>query len=749
MQKKSAIIALAAILILACALAAGCQQKEVTSIDFKEGTYSTEYVLGDTVDYSAIKITVTYSDNSKEELSLTDKGVTYTPIDTSKLSSSGVNFTVTYGGKSKTLVVRVMQKDVDDMTVTKFSYAEGYQSYLNNKKEQTNKQNEFADRGVNYLVGTDNAFVFIPDTIASDLTGSYANEKVKTTSKIFSVGESGAEEELTGTDLTAVISKIENNMYWFTPEAEGEVFRLEISLDDKYETILSEENKTISITVEVCKGYNAYDAYGFSVLDNLNVKSWSDIKDRQLDWDTKKLSEYTDVEKVILHNNIVIKKDYLPANYFWTEGETALPGGGVSYSDAYNSINENYQKGGYLPGSLKEVVLGEAWETRDNEQRGLYTSNGIGLSGNYLNVKVYSPEEEGKDLKEGGIYVVYDYNAKPTDKRDYPETHYSVIRYTEHNGQNAPTIENVKFIGNTQRTENTAIPAGIMTMCSRIQSVTVKNVIARNFFTNVVYEKEYVSTDSRSSLNIDKSKFYDSFSNMVFSWHSDTINVTESEMIGAGGPVIILEMEAGSEYGGTLNVDGNSFLESKVTGYEAWFSINKVPGTLIESLNGLLGLTADFGLSYTEKRTVGGVEREYMNVIAAAIPAPGDIFNNTYDVKGDISIGGADYSLHNDTMFRNIINANPSMGSGILPVLAGGSTNTAANYNYAYTADLATLTNPFSAAGLTDEMWKESWRTTSTDTLGLYINPGAMSQTPNFNVKHFLLVVGKTQQTAA
>ena len=55
-----------------------------------------------------------------------------------------------------------------------------------------------------------------------------------------------------------------------------------------YDNYNKKKNK---IEFKVEKAYNVYDVYGLSVMDNLNVKNWAEIKDRTLKYDDKKLSE--------------------------------------------------------------------------------------------------------------------------------------------------------------------------------------------------------------------------------------------------------------------------------------------------------------------------------------------------------------------------------------------------------------------------------------------------------------------------
>lgn len=656
-MKKVLVFMLAAVLVLSSVLLIACNAN-VVEVKFKEDTIPTDVKRNDAIDYSLIKIVVTYDNETTAEMSLTDKGVTYQGIDTS--TTGNKTLTVNFGGKSAQTVIKVQELDVEDYTVTGFENTDGYRAYLEAIQEKENKEIEFFNREDLYTVGFVNGYKFIPKTTATDGTDAVTNDNVKTTYKL-SVKSGSSYTELSGTELTKYLSKVENNIYYFTEEADGKQFKLDVTLDESYETILSAAKKTVSQEFVVVNGYNAYDALGLSVLDNLNTKSWANIKNRKLEWDTKKLNEYGDVKQVILHNNITVSKSDLPGNYFWTEGETSDLPGTISYKDALGRSPADLKP--LLEGSLKEINLGEEWENnRQSGQRGLYVSDGIGLLGNYLNLSystglVITGEGDSQTVTapNGGIYVVNDYTQETNNTKIYPEGHWNFISFrckTEEAEQHKAEIKNVRFVGQTQKTENTKIPCGLGMISSELLELKVDNTIGTKWFFNFNIDA------NTGNLTLDKSKFYDSFSQMLFSYYGSGMNVTNTALKRAGGPLIILQTPSyASGSSGALdddwtnamdfNIDSTNDLENWLTGQEVWFSINAEGKSAainqMFSMNKLL--ETQLGKKYIRKVGSGQEEMTQYNALMLLIPAPGDIFDNQKHLAGSITIGDSVYSM--------------------------------------------------------------------------------------------------------
>lgn len=650
-MKKVLVFLLATLMVVSCILLVACDVT-VTEISLKD--VPEKVTQNATIDYSKIYVVAKHDDDSVKEIPLTDKSVTYTPINTT--TTGAKTLSVTYGGKNAqaTIIVEAAQVDVTTITVTEFNNTAGYNAYQTARAEKglSEKESEFVKRDEPYKVGTANGYKLVPQVTAIDENVNFVEvpEAQINTDYTLYVKVSGSWTEVT--DTTTYLSKVENNIYYFKQNAEGREIKLVVTLGEGLVPFDDSTDTEIEQEFLVVDGYNVYDALGLSVLDNLNVNSWANLKTHKNDWDgDKTLADFTDVTQVILHNNITITGKYLPNNYFWMSTTEAGVNGGTSYQEALSiATGKGYEE--YLLGSLKETRLGEDWETGNNNQRGLYTSDGIGLSGNYLTID-YQANYNTKGEK--GLYVVYDFNQSQNDPNfKYPEGHWSIIKYyqQDENGNNNGTIENVYFVGETGKTEDSSEPCGLMMLTTMAKETTVNNTIGAGWFCNLELD-----ADGYGILNVDSCKFYDSFSQMIFSRRNKEINVSNSEMKRAGGPLIIMHTRTHTDgkdehvTNTVFNVDSTAKLESWLTGSETWFDLHNLAAPVVSMLLQIASLSDNPEFVGTHYMTADNK----VNLIAVVIPEPTEVFNNTHPIKGTINVGEYSYGME-ETAYSAVVN---------------------------------------------------------------------------------------------
>lgn len=104
-MKRKILIALLVVLALSVSVLAGCNLS-IMSIELKSGSLATEYYVGDAVDMSRAKITVTKSDGTTEDVALTssmlDKAI-------STQTAGETTYTVTYEGKTCEIKITVRE----------------------------------------------------------------------------------------------------------------------------------------------------------------------------------------------------------------------------------------------------------------------------------------------------------------------------------------------------------------------------------------------------------------------------------------------------------------------------------------------------------------------------------------------------------------------------------------------------------------------------------------------------------------
>lgn len=659
-MKKVLVFLLSMVLICSCILLISCNQN-VVSIKFKEETIPTDVKQGDTIDYSKIVIVATYENETTKEFKLTDKGVTYDAISTA--TTGNQILTARFSGKSAQTTIVVNARDIvggdDEITINGFANTAGYINYLEAKKEQalTNKEIEFIQRDCPYEVGVDNGYRIIPVGSGIDADGEEFDDMsaIKTTYALYLKGSA---DKLSGSELTKYLSKVEDNIYYFTTEAVGKEFKIEVTLSEEYNVLDENMSKTFTQEIKVVEGYNVYDALGLSVLDNLNVKSWANIKDQTLPGDSKKLGEYNDVKQVILHNDIELSKSDFPASYFWQKGDTAAgEGKGISYADALSRTPVIYKD--LLEGSFKECNIGEAWDD-DETQRGLFMNNGIGLTGNYLKISyvdgVQYDKVNGKYVApEGGLYIVYDSNMGSGNTRTYPESHCSLICFKEYTDkgelitdERSALIRNVYCVGATSKTENTEAPAGLMMVGGTIDTIAIENVIASRWFSNITM------TSNPVDLTVKDCRFYDSFSQMVFGYFINSVNIVNSHMKRAGGPLMVIFSKTQNdthENRSTINLTVDettlSQMENWVTGAEAWFKINIPSDSNVGQLLALSGMLNPLGQTYYKDGKC--------NLLGVVIPGTEGAFTGQDPVTANVTLNGIEYGMAEEVL-NSILN---------------------------------------------------------------------------------------------
>ncbi len=684
----------------------------VQSIAFKEGT-PTVFYLNDVVDYSKIFIIASYNNDTTEEIPLSDARTSYTKIDTS----------VT--GTFK-LQVEFMGKETSELTISvkslprlnEFANPSAYQQYLT-KSENTNTYKVARDTATNpYLVGSVNKFSFIPVTTYFDYTigNKVIIDNPETVYELF-VKEGNDYVKCNTEDY---LESVSDNMYDFNTLANDKFFKLVISLNaDKnnltYWTSNGVDVPTVEIEFKVVDAYNVYDTYGLSVMDNLNVKNWAEIKNRTLKYDDKKLSEYTDVKLVVLHNDIVINADQLPENYFWSEDmygyDTAFNNARKADDKTDNKTNfagrlkgalrngtgdGSYNHCGSSPNGTNQDIIDqnskddkgnprkdyvEEWGCL-NPQKGIFNTNQTSINGNYMTIST-------KDSATRHLTSIlsHRYDINNVNSMTNQEGHWSIFKFfkTEDlvNTKFNVSVENVTLQGNMPKTNQQGQEAGLMAMNTLADKITISNVITTQFYTHIIADG--VEGRADSLLEFKDSIMTDAYSNMFYIWRGN-VTIKNSTLKNAGGPLFILTdadrlaSDKSSISGPVLNVDKDSVLESFASGQEAWYQMFDAT-LLLTTLKGGLHYNFYEETGKTFVHDVNGAEQ--INIIAVMIPDPESIFTsptNPLNIKSTINIENSNGDI--ETYDMNDPMSNFVKGLGTVGFVSNG--------NYAFVSDANT-----------------------------------------------------------
>jgi len=669
-KKLSILLVLVMVLTLAIPVLVACDGDDAKVTAIKVVDPVKEYEVNATIDYDNLKIKVTYSDGKEETKTLKELGATHTNADLSKVGNA--SYTVTYKGKTDTVSLTVKAGGPSDvkLPLTNFVAPEFYNEYKTKSAErsQAETRSDFRVTGEVYEVGNVNKFIFQPTATYLDITSGNADpvtlQDVKTTAKVSVKDSNDTYVEVKGDELAQIVA-IENNTYKFTEDAAGKYVKLDVSIDETQYNVdgLEDENKVISVELLVVDGgYNVYDQIGLSVMNDLYKKVWAPIWGCTVDADfnlvpgndpiklvadEQPLYTYVgNIKCVVMHTSLVLDADTMPADFFWTKE-----------SEYYNDMLTILNNGGeavaklaeLLDGSLRDGVNDDVdfklMDLKDNVSpsldisvnmvKGLYGTGKVSVSGNYNSVVV--PTE--KSALGRHFYSVMDddiNNALTT-----PSMHWDVFQILQSHKDGAVNnfyIKNIAATGvNSQEDNSPSVPAGPGFLNCYSSDFVVSNVLVNSFYSTINCDS-YGAT----SFAINNSKLYDAFSNMFFGWRAQ-VTVTNSELIGSGGPLFVMSdgdrqlaynkdniMAADDEVtkGCVFTVDSKSKLQAYAQGSESWYKLNNAQ-LLFQVLSGDIETRVlnNLGKTILFDHPDDTTKKGYVNVIAVFISEVGSIFS--------------------------------------------------------------------------------------------------------------------------
>lgn len=377
-------ISLALVSVFALTALAACAQKDdtaqatVDSMKLDSG-FATAYMTGDVIDWSKVKVTVTYSDSNKATFSgskvefdvETPAASTGLVVYTSGLHAQATAeegeyaITAAIPGDTKKfdLTTIVVGKIVPSKyQLTSFDVPDFVETYKS-AKDKAGQQGEsnFLKGDELFTVGTLNTFEFEPSAtfMNKDTREIYpsTNYKKVTTLK----QKSGS----TYVDASSSDYTIVSNGVKFNDSAAGKEFKLTV-YPEEFDTIFEEQIPPAEIEFKVEKGFNIYDAKQLGILNvtehnaewfydhpfsaHIGVKNgdrnvtdtddvfWDDVNKTYIHLDTtalwrnylvkegvfteEELQTIHDVPAVFLMEPITVMPADLPSEYFIVTGET-------------------------------------------------------------------------------------------------------------------------------------------------------------------------------------------------------------------------------------------------------------------------------------------------------------------------------------------------------------------------------------------------------------------------------------------
>jgi len=508
--------------------------------------------------------------------------------------------TITATAGSQTATCTVTVQGIDDLY-----YLSGVQEFENVAKFHNNAQNsegEFRGATSSILnVGDDNAVQLKPVLKVRNMdTDEVVSQDVWEFDYKYEAQEwNGAEYG----DLTGEYFAFDAQActFDFNETAIGKQFKITVIPGGLDEEDSADPENRVSVELKVNNGYNVYSAKELAYANDINFLKddrqgnddvVADINQAWKDFRTaNELSVDYVAPAVFLQADMKITKDVLPAEFFFTEAESAGHPEWVGKMKDATDVYCHYATGGFeFNGNYFHIDTSELPLCVDN----LHYDDNVSHSTLFKTV-----------LRE------------VSEASEYRDVHFKNCTYYGNSprGNNAADAMGMIFfkINNTFYTEWT----------DELSVVHENNLVIRGIFENFNVTRACISffgEVGRNELVIKDCEVSEGYSNGIYLWNNGNVQFINSKMANFGGPVIITDGDGNDDgrmntyKGFHITADDATIFDNKVTGVEPWF-VNTLGGlpaskmTDIKSLNGIVQ-----AVSGGTKTFVSGANEE-MNMI--------------------------------------------------------------------------------------------------------------------------------------
>ena len=595
-MKKYNKIALLTLSSLSIITLAGCndgtseEDKTIESIKIVEGSIASSFYLDSTPDYSNLKVkTLNKSNEEIETIKVSEKTsyFTYTEIDTSTLAKGKV-FTVTYKVDDRSFEDSITYDVIDhEYEIVSWSQNASYShsveaSFTNSKlsSSEENLESGFLENRL-YYIGNQNEANLLPQINALDENNTPMVINFLPAGVSMSIKEDGKEAELDASKyIENAGSFLKNGLLKFKSDVTGS-FVITLKVDS------NPALKPIEYKVNVVNAYNATKGIDLYALANCKA-SYYPYYDSTFNNDLKEFKEKNSIPEttaIVFQNDITFNKSDLISSYFWGD----------------DAVSSN------VKGSFKDWIH-IVDHTFDKEESVVVYGNSHHL---VLNDNKKDPDCFPDILTESSTGTAQDAGE--------PISSHSTLFYGSFAEGVDPAkcnfdIQDLEVSGNLGvSAESTIKVGGPMFMKTEVTSSFNNVNVSKFYMALMAVGNETVGNstyDVQPTLNVNSCRFRDTFNASIYCYAGGTINITNSELVNAGGPLLFLNPRTEdfsayisdiSKLGKTeVNIDNKSFLSNKSEGKGGWFDAYSAT-TLAGQLINLDQLFATIGMSFLRK----------------------------------------------------------------------------------------------------------------------------------------------------
>lgn len=619
------------------------------------GQFKTDYEVGETVDLTGLTVTVTYEEG--ETMLVTHDKLTAENVDMSTAGSKTVvisfNDPINNETEYVSIKITVVKRDVaasiqkpdtliafdsDNSNAGKLNYAEpGFSG-------------QFAVGSKLYVIGDDNAFIFIPTFYIIDSDGDekelekfYANVDIFVDNgdgyvKLDKALVTGNEYVYTLNDEAIVTVDVYDGEYNFAKPLD----KVMISVLPSEEYYKNTENlSAVILEAKVIDAYNIYEAWQLAVIDNSNdLRSTDEYPDwNSINWETFK-SQYglagIDPAGVVLHNDLKVTYNDVPSSFFHKSDDE------VQYRNTVTGEIKVYKETAGMNYLIDGTVLYKRTGSADFTVQGNFFTIDTDDFPLVASPSVFGSESDwgyGGDYSNACLFMFQttDENwVSRTEFADVPNVVIENLAMRGNAGRDNWVVEKVHGDSVTSATELVTAGGLIMIKSSRHAELTLDNCISNSFF--ITYFPDY-----QGHMTVNNSKAYDSYQNGAFVWSDVTLDLNNTYINGTGGPVIIaMSVKEDNIYRSPVITVVGGNIETHVSGEEVWF--NAVGATALMPQIKALGAGVNQMINQATSGQLKGNWTDAsgkMNILAVLMPKANSAADLTDGmIQGTVSLDG-------------------------------------------------------------------------------------------------------------
>lgn len=674
------------------------EKNHVVSVEIS-ASCKTTYEAGESLDLTGLTVKVTYEEGEPQYVTT---GFTAASVDMSTVGTKTVKVTFLDPINGEEEYVNLTVNVVKRERVIQFAHdIDTIASFNNDNGEATQNpeasgfSGHFSLGGKTYVIGDDNEFKMVPtmkvsvDGVPTSRTSYYMDVTIEVevegsyvTLTRTAVSETKSTYSLDGKTLATVDTY--NGLYKF----EEPIAKVRITVLPSA-THYTGDTAKVPVTLEatVIDAYNVHNAKQLSVIENNPYRTdWNALK---TEWGVAGI----DPAGIVLHSDIKVTYKDVPASFFY-DAEHA-----VQYYNTATGEVRNYSEIAGMKYLKDRTYVYQRTGNKDFVIEGNFFTVNTADFPLIASPSIFENKDKtyGSDYSNSALFCFETYdedvygdwaNGMEPAEADVPDVTFNNVEFVGNAGRDCWVIQSVD--GTNIGADNELVTAGglILVKSARYTHTTFNNVNSQCFFIN--YFAEY-----HGDLDLNDVKCYDAYQSAIFVWGDSILNVHNTFMNGAGGPVIMPQSinVDGTYYNPVVTVTGVGNIETHLGGQEAWFKSVDPTGTVVSNITALGGGLSQF-LTAVKGVSCNFVDGDgMMNMKVLLMPGGSNAADALADVmaQGTVKIGddsGIERWREGDTFWADIyafMGYNPTAaGAPFLTVKGADGTD----YTMCYAGDL-------------------------------------------------------------